>query len=161
MNKQNIYYAARAEASRQDRRLASRDRAAELIHVSLQALTDYENGMCTPPCDAVACMCSTYRVPALRNQHMRDCCPLMLEGVAESSELTRAALRWVTALCSVDAIGMEFAAISLDGRIDATEVAAAMSIRKKAVELTQVMQETITAIDTALCGTATGGNRHG
>lgn len=151
MNKENIYYAARAEACGRGRSYSSRERVAEAIHVSVEALTDYENDVTVPPCDVVACMCSAYQMPSLRNQHMRAYCPLMREGVAETSELARAALRWVTSLGSVQAMCHQFAALSIDGRIDQTELAEALAIRKKAVELTQVMQETITAIDTALC----------
>lgn len=152
MNKRNIYYAARMEAARRDRAYGSRDRAADLVHVSCEALADYENDLTIPPCDVVASMCAVYRVPALKNRHMRVCCPLMREGVAESSELARAALSWVTTLCSAEKLGQEFAAMALDGRIDDTERSAALSIRAKAVELTRVMQETIAAIDTAICG---------
>lgn len=150
MNKQNIYYAARMEAAKRDRVFASRERTAELLYVSVEALADYENDDNTPPCDVVACMCRVYGTPALKNDHVRTCCPLMREGVAESSELARAALSWITTLNSVEALGREFASLALDGRIDPSEVAASLAIRKKAVELTRVMQETITAIDTAL-----------
>ncbi len=152
MNKQNIYYAARMEAAGRDRTFANRERAAELVHASTEALNDYENSRTVPPCDVVACMCAAYGVPALRNRHMRASCPLMREGVAEYSELTRAALSWITTLQSVEGVGRDFAALALDGRIAHEEVASALAIRQKAVELTRVMQETITAIDTALCG---------
>ncbi len=150
MNKDNIYYLARMEAAHRNRLFASRERAAELVHVSSVALQDYENSLTIPPCDVVASMCDAYGVPDLRNRHMRAACPLMREGVAEYSELTRAALSWMTALSSADCIGHQFATLALDGRIGPDEVAAARIIRRKAVELTQVMQETITAIDTAL-----------
>ncbi len=150
MNKQNIYYAARMEAAKRDRVFASRERTAEQLYTSVESLADYENDGNTPPCDVVACMCRVYHTPALKNEHVRACCPLMREGVAEKSELARAALSWITTLNSVEALGREFAAMAIDGRIDPEEVAASMAIRKKAVELTRVMQETITAIDTAL-----------
>lgn len=154
MNKQNIYYAARMEAAKRDRVFARRERTAELLYVSVKALEDYENDANTPPCDVVACMCRVYGAPALKNEHVRTCCPLMQEGVAENSELARAALSWITTLNSVENLGREFASLALDGRIDPEEVAASLAIRKKAVELTRVMQETITAIDTALCPNA-------
>lgn len=151
MNKQNIYYTARMDAAQRDRIFASRERAADLVHASSEALQDYENGQTIPPCDVVACMCVAYGTPALRNQHMRNSCPLMREGVAEYSELSRAALSWITTLNGVDCIGRGFAALALDGRIDPSERTAALAVRRKAVELTKTMQETITAIDTALC----------
>lgn len=152
MSKDNIYSLARIVAGQRDNVFRNRERAAELIHVSTEALADYERGVTVPPCDVVAAMCEVYKLPSLRNRHMKACCPLMREGVAECSELTRAALSWVTALKSAKGIGRDFAALALDGTIAADEVTNALAVRQKAVELTRVMQETITAIDTALAG---------
>ena len=100
--KQTIYYAARMEAARKNRIFASRERAADLIHVSTEALMDYETGLTVPPCDVVACMCRIYALPDLRNAHMRTVCPLMLEGIAERSELCAAALGWAVQLHDAD-----------------------------------------------------------
>lgn len=141
--KQTIYYAARMEAARKSRIFASRERAADLIHVSTEALMDYETGLTVPPCDVVACMCRIYALPDLRNAHMRTVCPLMLEGIAERSELCAAALGWAV---------QRFVSLALDGRIRPDEVEDALHVRRKAVELTKLMQETITAIDAAMGG---------
>ena len=149
-DRDNIYQAARMAASKRDRLFANRDRAAEQLHVSSEALFDYENGNTLPPCDVVQWMIEVYRLPALKAQHMRACCPLMTEGVPEDSELMRAALGWVTSLSSAGQIGNTFAALAIDSRITEDEIIAARAIREKAVELTRVMQETIAAIDTAM-----------
>lgn len=149
-DRDNIYQAARMAASKRDRLFANRDRAAEQLHVSSEALFDYENGNTLPPCDVVQWMIEVYRLPALKAQHMRACCPLMTEGVPEDSELMRAALGWVTSLSSAEQIGRAFATLAIDSRITEDEIIAARAIREKAVELTRVMQETIAAIDTAL-----------
>ena len=144
--KQTIYYAARMEAARKNRIFASRERAADLIHVSTEALMDYETGLTVPPCDVVACMCR------LRNAHMRTICPLMLEGIAERSELCAAALGWAVQLHDADSAVQRFVSLALDGRIRPDEVEEALHVRRKAVELTKLMQETITAIDAAMGG---------
>ena len=149
---ENIYMAARKAASERDKLFSNRERAAEQLHVSSQALFDYETGRTLPPCDVVQWMIETYQLPALKAQHMRACCPLMTEGVPEDSELMRAALGWVTSLSSAEQIGHSFAALALDSQISEDEIMAARAIRQKAVELTRVMQETIAAIDTALTG---------
>ena len=149
-NRDNIYLAARMAASQRDRLFANRDRAAEQLHVSSEALFDYENGNTLPPCDVVQWMIEVYRLPALKAQHMRGCCPLMTEGVPESSELMRAALGWVTSINRLEQVGRTFAALAIDSRITEDETDVARAIREKAVELTRVMQETIAAIDTAL-----------
>lgn len=150
MHKDNIYYAARAEASKHDKLLANRERAADALHVSSVALAGYETGQVVPPCDVVQWMIDVYHAPGLKGKHMRAVCPLMTEGAPEYSELARAALGWITAIGSAESLGREFASVALDGTIDAAEVTAALAIRRKAVELTRVMQETIAAIDTAL-----------
>lgn len=149
-DRDNIYQAARMAASRRDRLFANRDRAAEQLHVSSQALYDYENGNTLPPCDVVQWMIEVYQLPALKAQHMRACCPLMTEGVPESVELTRAALGWAVYMDRLEQVGRSFAALAIDSRITRDEIVVARTIRQKAVELTRVMQETIAAIDTAL-----------
>lgn len=144
----NIYLAARAAASRRDRLLANRDRAAERLHVSVQALSDYETGETLPPCDVVQWMVDVYEDPDLRARHMRACCPLMTEGLPEpGSDLRSAALAWITAITDVTALGTEFARVARDGEITPDEREAAARIRRKAVELTQAMLETISALD--------------
>lgn len=145
--KQTIYYAARMEAARKNRIFASRERAADLIHVSAEALMDYETGLTVPPCDVVACMCRIYALPDLRT-----ICPLMLEGIAERSELCAAALGWAVQLHDADSAVQRFVSLALDGRIRPDEVEEALHVRRKAVELTKLMQETITAIDAAMGG---------
>lgn len=150
--KQTIYYAARMEAARKNRIFASRERTADLIHVSAEALMDYETGLTVPPCDVVACMCRIYALPDLRNAHMRTICPLMLEGIAERSELCAAALGWAVQLHDADSAVQRFVSLALDGRIRPDEVEEALHVRRKAVELTKLMQETITAIDAAMGG---------
>ena len=76
----------------------------------------------------------------------------MREGIAEHSELGTAALGWVAMASEVNSTMQRFARIALNNRIDAGEQADAQRVRQKAVELTKLMQETITAIDTALGG---------
>ena len=105
-----------------------------------------------PPCDVVACMCRIYALPDLRNAHMRAVCPLMREGIAEHSELCAAALGWAVQLHDADDAVQRFVTLALDGRIRPDEVEDALHVRQKAVALTKLMQETITAIDAAMGG---------
>ena len=146
--KQTIYYTARMEAARKTRIFASRERAADLIHVSAEALMDYETGLTVPPCDVVACMCRIYATTS----HGGTVSPLMLEGIAERSELCAAALGWAVQLHDADSAVQRFVSLALDGRIRPDEVEEALHVRRKAVELTKLMQETITAIDAAMGG---------
>lgn len=148
----NFYYRARSEASKEDGRLASRQRAASLLYISAETLGDYETGVTIPPCDVVQRMIEVYDADWLRAEHLKTYCPLMCEAAAESSELRTTALGWAIQLRSAEELGHELALVAYDGRIGHDEVAQAQTIRAKAVELTKVMQATIAAIDHALRG---------
>ena len=157
MKENNIYYRARMQAVERDRLFASRERVADLIYVSAEALYDYESGKTTPPCDAVCKMVEAYGNPDLRAAHIRACCPLLPDyGEAAPSELTRAALSWAVAFDSAQQVALRFAQVARDGRVSPEELPAAMVIREKAVELRRVMEDTIAALDKAVAQTRGG-----
>ena len=147
----NCYRHARQVASERDPRLSSRERTAELIHVSPKALSDYETGVSVPPCSVVAWMVDVYRAHDLVGEHIRDVCPLMAEyGSTEPSEISRAALGWSLAMGDAQEIARSFAQVARDGRVSRDELAAAKIIRERALSIQRVMQETVAAIDKAL-----------
>jgi len=151
MKTDNIYHRARMQAAQRNPLHASRERTANEIYVSCEALADYENGRTVPPCDVVQKMVEAYNDPDLKGAHIRACCPLLPDyGSAESSELARAALGWAVSFESAQQIALRLAAVARDGRITADELPAAEAIRCKAVELRRVMEETIAAIDKAV-----------
>ena len=146
----NIYYRARMRAAQRNPLHASRERTACEIYVSNEALADYETGRTIPPCDVVQKMVEAYGDPDLKAAHIRACCPLLPDyGGSEGSELARAALGWAVAFESAQQIALRFASVARDGRITLDELPAVEAIRSKAVELRQVMEETISAIDKA------------
>ncbi|HIU45821.1 MAG TPA: hypothetical protein IAC59_01005 [Candidatus Fimadaptatus faecigallinarum] len=146
----NIYYRARLEASKHNAAFSNRQRAADRIYISSEALADYESGDTIPPCDVVQRMIDVYGTDWLRGEHLTAHCPLMYEAAADTSELRTAALGWAVQLNSAEEIGREFAKVAYDGRVEYSEISQAQAIRAKAVELTKVMQATIAAIDHAL-----------
>lgn len=147
----NIYRNARGEAVAKKPLLSSRARAAGALYVSQEALQDYETGKTLPPCDVVQRMVEVYGAPDLRRLHIRACCPLLPDyGGETESELTRAALAWAVEFSRVDDMTLRFAELARDGRITAGEREAALTIREKAVRLRRMMEETISAVDTAL-----------
>lgn len=150
MKNSNIYYRARVQAAQLDPLYASRERASGEIYVSCEALSDYENGNTVPPCDVVCEMIRAYRDPDLKGLHIRAHCPLLPDyGTGGGSELARAALGWAVAFQSAQDIALSFAAVARDGQITEDELPAVAAIRAKAVELRQVMEETVAAIDKA------------
>jgi len=147
----NIYRSARIAASVRNTRMTSMERAADELYISAKSLGDYETGRGCPPCDVVARMREVYGTPDLVGQHIRAVCPLMQDyGRAAPSVLAEAALGWAVALGDAQDAARRFAAVARDGRITPGEECAARAIRTRAVEIMQVMQETIAAIDKAL-----------
>ena len=153
MKSNNMYYKARIAVAIYKPLFSNRERAAEELYVSAESLADYETGKTIPPCDVVQRMVEVYGAPDLRAEHIRAYCPLITEYAgAGPSHLSQAALGWAVALGSVQDVAQAFARVARDGEIGAEELPAAKMIRAKAVEIMQVMQETITAIDKAMGG---------
>ena len=149
-NPNNMYYRARLMAARCNKVYANRDRAADGLYISREALGDYETGVTVPPCDVVQQMIEVYGCPELRGEHIRAYCPLISEYGGEQSQLAQAALGWAVAFSSAQEIALQFAAVARDGRISEDELPAVQVIRAKAEEMRKVMEETITALDAAL-----------
>ena len=147
----NIYRAARMTAAQSEPLFSSRERAAAALYVSVEALQDYETGRTLPPCDVVQRMVEEYGATDLKRQHIRACCPLLPDyGGQAESELTKAALGWTVAFSGANEMALRFATLAMDGRITEDETEAARAVRAKAVELRQIMEDTIAAIDKAV-----------
>lgn len=147
----NIYRAARMAAAQSEPLFSSRERAAAALYVSVEALQDYETGRTLPPCDVVQRMVEEYGATDLKRQHIRACCPLLPDyGGQAESELTKAALGWTVAFSGANEMALRFATLAMDGRITEDERSAARAVRAKAVELRQIMEDTIAAIDKAV-----------
>ena len=153
MKANSMYYYTRMAAAAKNPLFSNRERAAAELYVSGEALADYEIGKTIPPCDVVQRMVEVYGAPDLRAEHIRACCPLISEyGGNRPSHLSEAALGWTVALGSVHDVTLAFAKVARDGEIGPDELQEAKLIRARAVEIMQVMQETITAIDKAIGG---------
>ena len=150
---QNIYRAARMQAAQDEPIFSSRERSAEELYVSAEALQEYETGKRLPPCDVVQRMVEVYGDAVLKRRHIRQCCPLLPDyGGDSDGELTRAALRWMVELGSMKETALHFAALAVDGKITPEELEAAEQIRVKAVDIRRMMEDTVLAIDIALKG---------
>lgn len=63
----NVYFEARKTAAEYDDRLYSREKAAELLGISISTLADYENGNTKfVPVDKVVLMADLYHQPELK-----------------------------------------------------------------------------------------------
>ena len=147
----NIYYQARMRAAARDPLHSSRERTATLLYISKESLQDFETGKRLPPCDVVQKMVEAYGAPELAGDHIRACCPLLPDyGGDGNSELALAALGWAASFEDAQQLAVRFAAVARDGKITSNELPAVDAIRRKAVELRRVMEETVLAIDKAM-----------
>ena len=83
MKENNIYYRARMQAVERDRLFASRERVADLIYVSAEALYDYESGKTTPPCDAARIWSDTDVLNSAEPATFMNDQPTPLDGLAD------------------------------------------------------------------------------
>ncbi|MDL2317687.1 hypothetical protein LJC74_01145 [Eubacteriales bacterium OttesenSCG-928-A19] len=147
----SMYRRARQEGAKRNPILANMARAALEVYCSDSALADYEKGATVPPCTVVQAMVEAYGTHDLVGEHIREHCPLMCEFAASApSDLARAACGWALAFGNAPDIAQSFLAIARDGRISPGEIDTAQMVRAKAVEISRIMQEAITAIDNAL-----------
>ena len=73
----NVYFCARKEAARYNPVLYARDRAAEMIGVSVSTLADYELGITkVVPVDKVVLMADLYNCPELKTGYCKHECPI-------------------------------------------------------------------------------------
>ena len=73
----NVYFCARKEAATHNPALYARDRAAEMIGVSMSTLADYELGVTkVVPVDKVVLMADLYDHPELKTGYCKHECPI-------------------------------------------------------------------------------------
>lgn len=125
-NNQNIYFHARKNAALYDKNLNSREKTAELIGISVSALSDYELGITkvVPP-ENVDIMAKLYNCPELRTKYCKEQCPLgkHIEVATSISNLEGIALRMVNEF-DIDRIReliKNIVAVAADGVITSDE----------------------------------------
>lgn len=73
----NVWYEARKRAAEYDKRLLSREGAAELLGMSVSAVSDAELGLSkTMPVDKAVLMADLYNAPELLNYYCVNECPI-------------------------------------------------------------------------------------
>ncbi len=74
---ENIYFKCRKEAALYDKRLFSRESAADLLGMSVSSLSDYELGITkVVPVDKVVLMADLYNAPQLKTMYCKHDCPI-------------------------------------------------------------------------------------
>ena len=123
----NVWYQARMNASRYNDKLASREGAAELLGMSVSAVSDAELGISKiMPVDKAVLMADVYNAPQLLNYYCTHECPIG-KGRPLADELDtieRATIGLILAM-DTDTLAdtkMKLMEIAEDGRVSGDEV---------------------------------------
>lgn len=131
---ENIYKIARKYAG------FSRERAAELICVSVRSLADYETGVTIPPDDVVCSMIEVYQAPWLGYEHLKNSTAVGQKYLPDIkfSDLARAVLRFQKEVKDLELVDRALIEIACDGEVDETE-------KTKWEEVTKEVKEVVSA----------------
>ena len=122
----NVYYCARKNAAMHNPALYARDRAAEMIGVSMSTLADYELGITkVVPVDKVVLMADLYDCPELKTGYCKHECPIGKEWPIKTKVggLEGITLRLLKALDKDEIRGLRDSLVNIasDGEVDETE----------------------------------------
>lgn len=133
MNKrcENIYKIARKKAG------LTREEAAELLHISVRSLADYEAGVTIPKDDIVCEMIEIYDAPWLGYQHLRYSSEVGKRYLPDITltDLARAVLRFQKEVRDIDSIDKDMIDIACDGEINDDELDRWQQVRKEIDEM--------------------------
>jgi len=113
----NIYKFARKNAG------LTQEEAAELLHISVRSLADYEAGRTIPPDDIVCNMVEIYKARWLAYSHLKYSTMVGQRYLPELSltDLPRSVLKLEKEVRDLENINGELVAIACDGEIDEQE----------------------------------------
>lgn len=122
----NVYFCARKEAATHNPALYARDRAAEMIGVSMSTLADYELGVTkVVPVDKVVLMADLYDHPELKTGYCKHECPIGKDFPVKTKVggLEGITLRVLKSLDETEITEMRNTLIDIasDGQIDESE----------------------------------------
>lgn len=142
----NIYFRARKSAAVYNERLYSRERAAELLGISVSTLADYELGNTkVVPVDKVVLMADLYNCPELKNGYCKHECPIgkSMPLATEVTGIEGVALRLIREfdLDKVKQMEKSLIDIAADGVISDDEKPELERILKRLDELAIVISE--------------------
>ncbi|MFR8950188.1 MAG: ATP-grasp domain-containing protein [Faecalibacterium prausnitzii] len=136
----NVYFEARKAAAEYDDRLYSREKAAELLGVSVSTLADYENGNTKfVPVDKVVLMADLYHQPELKTGYCKHECPIgaCMPFCTKTSSIAMAALKVLKGLddSKIDSLRHRIIDVAADGQVDASEKPELAEILKNVDEI--------------------------
>lgn len=141
----NIYRTCRKRAAINNNSLASMEKAAEQLGISVSSLNQYELGITkTVPVDMVVLMSDVYNAPELRNHYCKMECPIgkRLPLATDVDDLKGITLRLLDRLKSddIEMLKSRMVRIAKDGVVDDAEM-------RDFREIVEVLQVLATEID--------------
>lgn len=122
----------------------SREEAAFRIHIGSRTLSDYENGVTTPPADVVLRMSEVYEDPGLVAAYCAQCCPIgqvYAHSVSDHGNLCQSVLGLLDEHSDVAELRATLTKIAADGVIDEHEIPVFKSIMEELLELEMKIEE--------------------
>ena len=131
----NIYFRSRKEAAMYDERLSSRERASELLGVSVSSLADYELGNTkVVPVDKVDLMAQLYKAPQLRTQYCKAECPIgkYIPMATELKGIESVVIQLIQLLdeSKIEDIKKLLLSVASDGQVDVCDIHVLKDIKK-------------------------------
>jgi hypothetical protein len=142
----NVYYEARRRAALKSGRLASRERAAEMLGLSTASLANYELGVTkTVPPDSVVMMADLYNSPELKYHYCSNECPIG-QGMPipqNNCKIEQIAVRVIKTLSIpiVEEIKDKLLVVLEDGKLTDSNEEAVTALVKYADNLTKTLGE--------------------
>lgn len=142
----NVYFEARKAAAEYDDRLYSREKAAELLGVSVSTLADYENGNTKfVPVDKVVLMADLYHRPELKTGYCKHECPIgaCMPFCTAAGSIELAALKMIKGLdaSKIESLKSRIVDIAADGKVDTSEKPELAEVLKDVDAIAYVMNE--------------------
>lgn len=127
----NIYKAARKSAG------LTQEQAAELLHVSVRSLAEYESGRTTPPDDVVCRMVEIYNTGYLAYLHLKNSTEVGRRFLPELHlvDLPMSVLKLQKEVDDVTSIRRDIVEVVCDGKIDKEELHKWQNIVKELQEM--------------------------
>lgn len=143
---ENLYFRCRKRAARNDDRLSSREKAAELIGISPSQLANYELGITkSVPVDSVVLMADLYRCPEIKARYCAESCPIGAQrptctqaGSIESLAVRMACLSQAGALHQAT---LKLLEIARDGQVSEAEKEELAALALGLTGLEELIQE--------------------
>lgn len=150
----NVWYEARMEAAKHNEKLKSREGAAELLGMSVSAVSDAELGLTKiMPVDKAVLMADLYKAPQLLKYYCNNECPIggcgCLSEEVKSIEMVTVGILKQTRFNDLAQIREKLVDVASDGKISKEELDELDKVEDYLTELCKTISELKTLVEIA------------